>query len=708
MLQYVLFGLALGSIYAIASSALVITFVSAGVLNFAFGSMAYVDARFYYWLNSQHHMATWTAGFIAIAVAAPLLGVFLYLVLFRYIRGRTQLIKIVTTIGLSVALPPVANLIFGNQTIDQAPGLASLSDKPFHIFGTAVTHDQVIIYAFLLLVVVLGLAVLRFTDIGLRVRAMVDSEAMTSLSGTSPNKVSLGVWAVSAMLAGLAGVLVAPTAGLTTTGMTTLMAAAFAAVVVARLTSVAGAVAAALAMGVVTDVIQKYLPANSSFTAAIIPSIPFAFILVALIYYTLRSGTIDENAGVGGPLDQAVRPASQATQDSGIGTPARAVWEKALSALPLLGVAVLPLIFHGSAYWLSLTALGMCYAITFLTFTVVTGEGGMLWLSQIIFAGVGALGAPQFANSWHLPILVAILVAATLSAVIGAVIGLITIRLGELYVALATLTFGLLVETLIFTRNRFLQGGLGVIVNRPKFAQGDLAFSYLAFAFFLIFALLIWNMRRSTSGLALRAVRDSTAASRTLGLSIVQVKVLVSALGAFVAAVGGGFLAMDQSVANPQVYATFLGLVWLAVVVTLGVRSISAAALAGLSFSLLPGVMQTYAPAKWGEVPAILFGLGAIGVAKNPEGAVLQQGRAIRSLIGKLIPHSATPVPAFAGQGSSTWPADKGTPESPATATATATPATADAEAPPPTARADSASTGSTSGTSNSMMRAEP
>ena len=89
-----------------------------------------------------------------------------------------------------------------------------------------------------------------------------------------------------------------------------------------------------------------------------------------------------------------------------------------------------------------------------------------------------------------------------------------------------------------------------------------LFFSYLMpFAFFLIFAALIWNLRRSTSGLALRAVRDSTAASRTIGLSVVQVKVLVGSLGAFVAAVGGGFYAMDQSVANPQVFATFLGLV---------------------------------------------------------------------------------------------------------------------------------------------------
>ena len=74
MLQYVFAGLALGSIYAIASAALVVTFVSSGVLNFAFGSMAYVVARFYYWLNSQHHMSTISAGLLSILVLAPLLG----------------------------------------------------------------------------------------------------------------------------------------------------------------------------------------------------------------------------------------------------------------------------------------------------------------------------------------------------------------------------------------------------------------------------------------------------------------------------------------------------------------------------------------------------------------------------------------------------------------------------------------------------------
>ena len=464
---------------------------------------------------------------------------------------------------------------------------------------------------------------------------MVDSEAMASLSGTNPGRVALGVWATSATLAGLAGILVAPTNGLNTTGMTALMAAAFAAVVAARLRSLTGAVTVALAMGVVTDVIQKYLPPNSSFTAAVIPSIPFAFILVFLIFHLIRSGSLDEDAGVAGPLDQAIRPAQLDSEIFGMsaGTGRGAL----LGLVPLAVIALLQLIFHGSAYWLGLVAAGICYGITFLTFTVVTGEGGMLWLSQIIFAGAGALATAQFVNSWHVPVLLAIVMGGVLAAIAGAVIGLLTIRLGDLYVALVTLTFGLLVETLVFTRDRFLKGGLGIPLNRPSFAQSNLTFSYLALAVFLLFAVLTLNLRRSTTGMALRAVRDSEPASRTLGLSVLQVKVIVGSLAAFVAAVGGGFLAMYANVAQPQNYATFAGLVWLAVVTTMGVRSIIAAALSGMTFALMPGLFATYVPARWAEVPQLLFGLGAIGVARHPEGVVAKNGRQIRAALLRVF-----------------------------------------------------------------------
>lgn len=653
MLQYILIGLALGSIYAIASTSLVITFVSAGVLNFAFAAMAFLVARVYFWLNSQHGWATWEAGAFCLLVVGPVMGVALYYMFFQFIRGKSTLVKLVSTIGLYVALPPVVDFAFGTQAITSAPGFAALTDKPYKFLGAPVTTDTVITYGFLIFVVAAGTFILRFTDIGLKVRALVDSEAMASLSGTNPGRVAVGVWAVTATLAGLAGILVAPAEGLNIEGMTTLMAAAFAAVVAARLRSLPGAVAASMAMGLVTDIIQKYLPANSSFTAAVIPSIPFAFILVFLIFYMARSGTLDEGAGVEGPLDKAIK-VEHAHTDLGVvrgGEVSRPA--QLFGVIPLVVVAALPLIFRGSAYWLGLAAAGAAYAIMMLTFTIVTGEGGMLWLSQIIFAGGGALAAAQFVHSWHVPVLLAIVVGAILCSFVGAILGLLTIRLGDLYVALVTLTFGLLIEQLVFTRNRFYNEGQGVTLFRPNFAHSDLVFAYLALAVFLVLALFTVNLRLSTGGMALRAVRDSESASRTLGISVLRVKVIVGAIGAFVAAIGGCFVGMYANIAQPQSFDTFAGVVLLAVVTTMGIRSINAAALAGMAFSLFPGLFANYVPSRWSEVPQMMFGLGAIGVARHPEGAVTQIGRALRSLIfrsgGRSVISGATALPRQPG-----------------------------------------------------------
>ena len=124
MLEYVFAGVALGSIYAIAASGLVVTYISAGVLNFAFGSMAFFLARFYYYLNTQEGWSQLPAVLVSVVLAGPALGALLYLLLFRPLRLASSLIKIVSSIGVSVALPAVAFILFGNETINSAPGLA--------------------------------------------------------------------------------------------------------------------------------------------------------------------------------------------------------------------------------------------------------------------------------------------------------------------------------------------------------------------------------------------------------------------------------------------------------------------------------------------------------------------------------------------------------------------------------------------------------
>ena len=641
MLQFVIAGLVLGGIYAICSAGLVITYTASGILNFAFGAMAFFIARLYYFLNTQHGWSIVPAAVLSILVAAPALGVLLYAVLFRHLRLASPMIKVVATIGLLVAIPSLAILIFGDQAIQAAPGLAPQPVAVYQVFGVAVTLDQVIVYACVLVTVVAGAVILRFTDVGLKVRAMVDSPAMTDLSGTNPNFISVGVWAVSTLFAGLAGVLAAPIVGLDPDKFTILIAASFAAVVAARLRNLPVAVGVALLMGIATSLIEGYLPPSSAWTTEFIDAVPFIVVAVVLVYELIRRGRVGESDGWGGALDRAITPQGESRL---AGSTSSVVESASLGVVgryggPVLLIAamgVVPLIVQG--YWVGVIATGFAYAIILLSWTIVTGEGGMLWLCQITFAGVGALTTAQLANNHGWPVLLAVLAGGVVALIMGIVVGLLSIRLGDLYVALVTLTFGLLMENLVFTLPSFVNQGLGLTLNRPGFASSDRAFAYLCLAVFIVIALFIVNFRRSTTGLALNAARWSESGAKTSGISVVQMKVIAGALAAGIAGIGGGMFALSQTTFQPSEFATFEGVVWLAVLVTIGVRSNAAALLGGVSLALLPAITQNYLPTWTSNVTPVLFGLGAVSAAKYPDGVLAEQSRRLRRLVLHVRP----------------------------------------------------------------------
>ena len=164
-------------------------------------------------------------------------------------------------------------------------------------------------------------------------------------------------------------------------------------------------------MGIAGSLVQYWLPPDSEITANIVPSIPFAFVVISLIVNIIRSGRVNEEEGVGGALDRAITPnggsrlaASSDSED---------LYPKLNFTFPIVlfvGICILPLIF--APYWQSLMVTGVALAVVFLSYTLVTGEGGMLWLCQITFAGVGALASAQFATEHGWPIIPAILWAA--------------------------------------------------------------------------------------------------------------------------------------------------------------------------------------------------------------------------------------------------------------------------------------------------------
>jgi branched-chain amino acid transport system permease protein len=657
MLQFVIAGLVLGGIYAIASAGLVITYTSSGILNFAFGAMAFFIARFYYFLHTQHNWSIATAAIVSVLIAGPVMGIVLYSVLFRFLRLSSPLIKVVATIGLSVALPALATWIFGNPAIQSAPGLAPEPVAVYQFLGVPVTLDQIIVYGCVVATVVVGALVLRYTEIGLKVRAMVDSPAMTDLSGTNPTSISIGVWAVSTFFAGLVGVLAAPINGLDIGHFTILMATSFAAVIVAKLRSLPVAVGVGLLMGVATSLFERYLPPSSQWSTTLINAVPYIVIATFLLYSLVRRGQVGETDGWGGALDRAITPQGESRLAGSTSTMAETAslsfFGKYAGPLLLITVVgVLPVIVSG--YWVGLFALAFAYAVIFLSWTIVTGEGGMLWLCQITFAGVGAITAAELATNHGWPVLAAAVVGGLVAAAMGAVVGFLSIRLGDLYVALVTLTFGLLMENLVFTLPTYTNQGLGLSVNRPEFASSNLSFDYLCLGVFVVVALFIVNLRRSTTGLALNAARWSEAGARTSGISVVQMKVIAGSLAAFVAGIGGALLVMAQSPFIPATnFVTFEGLVWLAVLVTIGVRSNAAALIAGMVFVFPAAIFQNYLPSwTWTtEALSVFFGLGAISAAKFPDGSLAEQSRQLRRLLLRVRSSTRQGAPGQEGFG---------------------------------------------------------
>ena len=621
MSAFIVGGLVLGGIYAISAVGLVLTYTSSRVFNFAHGAIAFFVAYFYYWLNTQHGWPIVPAAIVTLGVVSPLIGLFLWAVLFRHLTNAPPAVRLVATVGLYVALNAATLLIFQDEDILGRPaGLVPLPPHVYRIAGVAVNTNQlaVIVAA---AVIAVGLTVLlRATSYGLAVRATVDSPRMASVVGTNTAAVTAGSWMIGTTLAGLAGVLLMPILGLSALQFTLLLIASFAAVVVGRMTSLTLAFAGAIGLGLIQQILIRYQPDSGVLSTGIRPSVPFVVMLVFLLIYSgfgRERFEVDTRAAASAALDAAAlapRPGNR--------------WRRLLPGA-LFGVFVLTFPLWVDDFWLAVLAQGLALGIAFLSYTVVTGEGGMISLCQITFAGVGGVVTAQLATEAGWSVLAAVLVAGLCAVPFGLLVALPALRLGDLYLALATLAFALLMDNLFFAQERFDQFGGGVTVPRPLIGGiefgSDTAFFYLLAAVFAVIALLVVNLRRSSTGLVMAAVRDSEPASATLGISITRAKLTAFAFSAFIAGVGGGLYVSVLGRATIVSFNVVIGIIWLAIVVTWGVRSVIGALLAGLAFVVfpqLPTLFNQTPPSWWGEITPILFGLGAIFVAREPRGVV--------------------------------------------------------------------------------------
>src|SRR6478735_739169 len=286
LLGYVIRGIPFGCVFALVAMGLVLTYKTSGVFNLAFAAQAFVSAAVYYQLRVEEGWPNVPAFVVAVVVVAPLLGLILERLIFRHLRTAPAVAKLVASLGLLVALPEIVNLWIGSEA---KYGVPTIWPNQFGIYrwgDYAIDgNEAATVIATVVSVVALTL-LFRYSSIGLRMRAVVESPRMTALAGINSDRVSAFSWMLSSLFAGLAGVLMAPLfTQLAATNFTILLVAAIAAAAFARLTSIPMALLGGLLLGILQGILAGYLPLNSVLANGLRPSLPFVLLFLLLLFW---------------------------------------------------------------------------------------------------------------------------------------------------------------------------------------------------------------------------------------------------------------------------------------------------------------------------------------------------------------------------------------------------------------------------------------
>jgi branched-chain amino acid transport system permease protein len=264
-------GLTYGALLIVMCSGLALIYGLRRVVNFAHGSLYMLGAYIGY--SIAGHSNFWVALIVAPAIMA-VLGVLLDRYGFRLLQDRDPLTVVLVTFGLLLVIEDFVQTVWGKSNLSvQAPAALNFS---VDLFGTAVPAYRIAVIGVGALVA-LGLSLwLRFSRIGLFVRASSTDPTTTAMQGVNTDALSAGVVGLGTALAGLAGIVAAPFLSLSPSMSSDVIIDSFVVVVVGGLGSLAGAFVAAMVLGMVQSLGAVYLPDVS----AILPFVIMVFILI--------------------------------------------------------------------------------------------------------------------------------------------------------------------------------------------------------------------------------------------------------------------------------------------------------------------------------------------------------------------------------------------------------------------------------------------
>ncbi|HVA15627.1 MAG TPA: ABC transporter permease [Stellaceae bacterium] len=580
-IQIIIGGLLQGAVFAVLALGFSLVYRVTGVINLAQGGFCVLGALLMYTLQVDWGLPVPIA--LVGALAGTLLG--------GFILGYTTFVPALARLPISSILVMTAGLLTLIQGVlligwsSQPYALPPISgEAPVSILGIRVPTQGFWIVAAAVLIIVSLWWLLARTRLGLALRACAENRLAARLMGIDVPRMTLLSFCLAALIAGLGGIAIAPITSLEfdTGGFFTNFG--FISVAVGGLGAFAGSVFGGLVLGVSEQLAAGYI--SSLFANGL----ALALLLAVLLWRPNGLFT------AGPARRQDVRD-EQRVHRAIIRLDGRNGLIFAIAASAF--ILVLPWLLPVGGVLNSLVITGILF-IAVLGLDVLMGFAGQVSLGHAGFMAIGGYTAAVLATTYHWPPLLGIVAGIALSLLCAFGLSLVTTRLRGHFLALATLAFGLMVDSLTVGLTD-VTGGPSGLVGIPSFSVAGYVFAaplqmyYLVAALIIVLTLMLHGALRSGFGRALKAVRTDETAAAALGVNVARYKLGAVCLSAALASLSGSLYAFYFHFLSPEMVGAPRSFEMIAMLVAGGEGTLIGPLLGVALLTLIPTVFQPFA-----------------------------------------------------------------------------------------------------------------
>jgi ABC-type branched-subunit amino acid transport system permease subunit len=633
MSSYLLFailGLGSGATFAILGLGLVLKYRSARIVDFAHGAVAMWIAYVFVNLRTNGVLSLpvivipdqitlssqpidTTLAIVISLVYAGLLGALLYVLVYRPLRFAAPLTRICASVGVMLTFEAIAVLNFGTES-KTTPAI--LPSSPVTLSSISFPSDRIFFTGIVILLAVALSLIYRYTRFGLATRAGAENDRGAALIGISANRIAIVNYVIATVLAGAAGILIAPIANLDPTSYTLFIVPALGVALVGRFESFFVVALTGVLLGVAQSLIIKFQATWAWFPTGDIPdALPFILIIVTMALRSRSALGRGEAAGLKNPT--VARPQNPVIT----------------AAFCLIAGTLILILLQGSLR--NAFIASMTFTCVALSLVLLTGYVGQVSLAQMTFAGVGGFMLGHISHGWGIGFPFSLIVAGLCAVPVGLLIGLPALRLRGVNLAVVTLGAAFTADALVFNSQGFAGGLTGLPIRPPhllglnlSIAQGKdyptVIFGVMVLVVVILMGLLVARLRRGSAGRMLLAVRSNERAAAAVGINVAQAKLMAFGVAAFIAGIGGALTGYQQGTLTADGFASFVSLGLLAIVYVAGIGRISGAVFAGIMMSAT-GFFVTFLDEQFGigKYQTIVAGvLLVITAIANPDGVM--------------------------------------------------------------------------------------